>query len=220
MKGLTRGCGRLPPQTDGALELHRGVHCWGNAWQANVEIVTEKLANCIDATSRLITVNLNQRIPANMADASLWHERQPTFISEGAALWCRHAGLREPPGQLGSVGSLRRHRWRGTTGEIKQLRSWYEEMIITVDEERLAELADNILRPLKPWVIGTVKVSIPNRDQQGCPEFPADRLLGMGYSVDLFPIQRKSGWTARINRAVADQRPSPLNGAAARQQGG
>jgi peptide/nickel transport system substrate-binding protein len=130
----------------------------------NVELVTEYWNELgLNVSARANSGELQaQRAPANLMDATIWHGDKATDV-----LFPIAAQFFVPiaPGWEIAVWT-EWARWFNTSGregeeppdQIKELRGWWDEMLISPDEERIAELADNILASQAEnlWVIGTV----------------------------------------------------------------
>lgn len=130
----------------------------------NVELVVSHWQDLgIDVTMRLVSGELQtQRATANLMDATVWRGDKASDI-----LFPTNAQFFVPiaPGWE-IVWSTEWARWFQTNGNqgleppehIKELRGWWEEMLVEPDEARRLELADNILASQAEnlWVIGTI----------------------------------------------------------------
>ncbi|MFW5998992.1 MAG: ABC transporter substrate-binding protein, partial [Halanaerobiaceae bacterium] len=130
----------------------------------NVELVLEHWKDVgIDVNSRPISGELqNQRAPANMMDATLWHGDKASDILFPVA---NNLIIPKAPGWDASQW-VEWGRWVNTNGEegeepsseVKQLGEWYDEMLVEPDEDKRIELGKKILESQAEnlWVIGTV----------------------------------------------------------------
>ena len=135
----------------------------------------------IDVKSKQISGELaEQRAPANMMDATLWHGDKATDV-----LFPISAQFFVPiaPGWERTIWPAW-GRWFSTDGKageepptkIKKLRGWWEKMLTEPDEERRIELGKKILKAQAEnlWAIGTVgktfHVVIADKDLHNVPE--------------------------------------------------
>ncbi len=130
----------------------------------NVELVAEYWREIgIDARIRSISGELQgERAPANLIEATVWHGDKASDILFPVG---NNLVIPKAPGwdeSMWPAWGL----WFNTDGEegeeppehIKELRGWYDEMVMEPDEDRRLELGDKILRSQAEnlWVIGTV----------------------------------------------------------------
>ncbi|MFW6007470.1 MAG: ABC transporter substrate-binding protein [Halanaerobiales bacterium] len=130
----------------------------------NVELVMEHWKDVgIDVNSKQVSGELQeQRAPANLMDATLWHAGQTTdilFNLAGGKLVSIAPGWERTMYPLWA-------RWFETDGEegeepseeIKEVYGWWEEMQTEPDLDKRIELGKNILRSQAEnlWAIGTV----------------------------------------------------------------
>jgi peptide/nickel transport system substrate-binding protein len=130
----------------------------------NVELVMEYWNELgLSVSARPVSGELQtQRAPANLMDATLWHGGRATdiFFPVGAIFYVPIT----PSWEV--VWGTEWARWFQTNGregmeppeQIKELRGWWDEMLVSTSQERIDELGDNILASQAEnlWLIGTV----------------------------------------------------------------
>lgn len=130
----------------------------------NAEMVMEYWNELgLDVSIRPVSGELqSQRAPANLMDASLWHGGRATdiFFPLGAIFYVPI----NPSWEV--VWGTEWARWFTTNGQegmeppeqIKELRAWWEEMLISPDQARIDELGEKILASQAEnlWLIGTI----------------------------------------------------------------
>ncbi len=148
----------------------------------NIELVTAHWQELgVDMRSRSISGELQgERAPANLMDATLWHGDKATDVLFPLA----------PQFLVPSNPGWERTKWPlwgrwlqtdGAEGEeppanVKQVRQWWDEMMVEPDEDRRLELGANILQAQAEnlWVIGTVGRAphplVVNNDLRNVPE--------------------------------------------------
>ncbi|MFW6269271.1 MAG: ABC transporter substrate-binding protein [Bacillota bacterium] len=132
--------------------------------EPNVELVISFWQDLgLDVNSKAVSGELQgQRAPANMMDATVWHGDKAsdvlfpmnnTFLIPGppewgASIWPDWGRWFETDGEEGSE----------PPAQVKELDSWYEDMIKEPDEEKRIELGKKILEAQAEnlWAIGTV----------------------------------------------------------------
>lgn len=130
----------------------------------NVELVAEFWNELgLDVSARAISGELQaQRATGNLMDVSLWHGDKATDI-----LFPIEAHFFVPTRVVwASVWATEWTRWFVTDGQegieppddIKELRGWWEEALVSPNQERIDELNNNILASQAEnlWVIGTI----------------------------------------------------------------
>lgn len=137
---------------------------WYMPKRPNVELVAEYWGEVgINVSTRPVSGELQgQRASANLMDATLWHGDKATDV-----LFPIAAQFFVPIAPAWEVAwGTEWARWFNTEGEsgleppeqIKELRGWWDEILVSPSQERIDELADKVLASQAEnlWVIGTV----------------------------------------------------------------